>query len=35
VFLGQADVVKDPMGSTVEVYTVPKETPASTTWPGK
>ncbi len=27
--------VKDPMGNTVEVYTVPKETPASTTWPGK
>ena len=27
--------VKDPMGNTVEVYSAPKERPASTTWPGK
>jgi catechol 2,3-dioxygenase-like lactoylglutathione lyase family enzyme len=27
--------VMDPAGVTVEVYTVPKEKPASTTWPGK
>jgi len=27
--------VKDPMGRTVEVYSTPKERPASTTWPGK
>lgn len=27
--------VKDPMGRTVEVYTIPKSRPASTTWPGK
>lgn len=26
---------KDPMGNTVEVYSAPKERPASTTWPGK
>jgi catechol 2,3-dioxygenase-like lactoylglutathione lyase family enzyme len=27
--------VKDPMGRTVEVYTIPKGRPTSTTWPGK
>jgi len=27
--------VKDPMGRTVEVYNIPKDRPASTTWPGK
>lgn len=27
--------VKDPMGRTVEVYSTPKERPASTSWPGK
>jgi catechol 2,3-dioxygenase-like lactoylglutathione lyase family enzyme len=27
--------VMDPAGNTVEVYAVPKETPASTTWPGE
>ena len=27
--------VMDPAGNTVEVYTTPKERPASTEWPGK
>jgi catechol 2,3-dioxygenase-like lactoylglutathione lyase family enzyme len=27
--------VKDPMGRTVEVFAMPKERPASTTWPGE
>jgi len=26
--------VKDPMGNTVEVYTIPKQKPESTTWKG-
>jgi catechol 2,3-dioxygenase-like lactoylglutathione lyase family enzyme len=27
--------VKDPMGRTVEVFAIPKERPAATTWPGE
>ena len=27
--------VRDPMGNTVEVYSIPKERPASTEWPGQ
>lgn len=27
--------VRDPAGITIEVYSAPKEKPASTTWPGK
>lgn len=27
--------VRDPMGTTLEIYTVPKEPPASKSWPGR